>query len=736
MKKKHHKHKNYSLLIGRIIKIMRQKKHTLILAAAFLLTFALGIFGFNNRNILNYKALTQADSAQAAIVSVLKENKFNASLTATVRGTQISTTNSWIGSFNSRQQSYSVFEFRNIKVPNKELIRDAYLELVSKENTNKTIKSEIFILDGNKIKSANLKEGLSLLNTLNSGIQYETKESWTRNQRIKTPSLLSQVSNLTSGEGKSAYLIVKGSLDNGVGRRNIYGSENGLNAPKLVIVSEEFVENGIPTSTPQPVVITQAPSARPTATQIPVPTAVATQLPTQTPSSTHSHSGGINSMAMGKWIPNPKFDTCTTEFHDSFSVIGPDGKRYPTWHPPTAVDPKTGKTCTFGHEHGRDPKAYQYWDEVKRGFAFDANKDGQISNEEFATAGIPFGYVNEQVDAYFADNPSTTAFMRHEDHVGHKVEYANGEGDIGDGTDPFDRNLTGGVVVPVKNSSEGTKWNASGIRCYHFQKIHQGVSTADATTNNLHELIAHTKCESSRSEFPSSTSLTSAMVSFGAAGEFTRFCNTDRTSIIKTGTNASNQFFPGTRGVGMRNIIDRNCVEQTFLVPDGTFSANSYEIWDAAIKIYTTDGRMLIDNGNGGWEVLDAIRYYYPGAPNNVGYHADLCYETLGNRRMRGGVCDWMTNYGQIKGITWDDPRSGFRGLTRGQYVNPHIVNNSGGPSVWYTDPFGRNARQQPFPGSVRQSIPSVNTRINFDIDPRIILRTHNSGNNSVHGPN
>jgi predicted small secreted protein len=54
----------------------------------------------------------------------------------------------------------------------------------------------------------------------------------------------------------------------------------------------------------------------------------------------------------GIWTPGTG-DTCTREIHDRYSVVAPDGKRYNTWHPP--VDPGTG--CTFGHEHGRDPRS-------------------------------------------------------------------------------------------------------------------------------------------------------------------------------------------------------------------------------------------------------------------------------------------------------------------------------------------------------------------------------------------
>jgi len=43
---------------------------------------------------------------------------------------------------------------------------------------------------------------------------------------------------------------------------------------------------------------------------------------------------------------------CPAWYHDQITTTGPDGKRYPTWHP--AVDAVTG--CRFGHEHGDDPR--------------------------------------------------------------------------------------------------------------------------------------------------------------------------------------------------------------------------------------------------------------------------------------------------------------------------------------------------------------------------------------------
>lgn len=459
----------------------------------------------------------------------------------------------------------------------------------------------------------------------------------------------------------------------------------------------------------------------------------------QTVTEGDSHAFGLWDGADAKYSSSisMKYPICTKAFHDTFFVIGPDGKRYPTWHPPVAVDPQSGVTCAFGHEHGRDPAKYAYWDEIRKHFAYDANKNGVIEAGELVSSGIPFGYVNEQLDMQSLLSTSNH-IMRHEDHVGHKVEYANGEGDLADGTDKFDESMMGGVVVPVNNPTGSPKFLASGIRCYYFDKIHQGVHSPDALTNNLHELIRHTKCISTRSDYPNHTSIVSGMIAFGSPGEFTEFCSDARNSIIRLGTNETNAMYPHGADTSRRNILTRSCVERTILVPSGSFSAISYEDWIGQFQIRDNKGKMLFDAGEGQWEVLDSIRYYNPNATNKIGYMADLCYETLGGRRARGGVCDEMTEYGKRKDIAWNNPFSGFRGVHRGQYLKPPTIRNSGGKQYLFTDSFGGHASEQPFVGSIRQRVDTVNADASklFSLNNRIVQRMHDDGESTVHAPN
>jgi hypothetical protein len=114
-------------------------------------------------------------------------------------------------------------------------------------------------------------------------------------------------------------------------------------------------------------------SAQPTAQPSPQPTTV--PAPTATPS-----SGGDETPVAGQ--------PCPAWVHDRYVTTGPDGKQYPTWHPP--VDPEY--QCYFGHEHGDDPHTSVLFNEVGM---------------------PPFGYVN------------AIEGQRKEDHVGNKVFVVN-----------------------------------------------------------------------------------------------------------------------------------------------------------------------------------------------------------------------------------------------------------------------------------------------------------------------
>lgn len=139
-------------------------------------------------------------------------------------------------------------------------------------------------------------------------------------------------------------------------------------------------------------------------------------------------------VAYDRWMPS-RTGECTAEQHNEYSVVGPDGKLYPTWHPP--VHPSG---CFFGHEHGDDPSG---------------------SDLHASVGDIPFGLANEALQ-------EAGTIIRHEDHVGHKVHLMNDM--VIDGS--------GGSIV-----------------CDVLVKVHQGSHGADAFKNNLHEMTTHMACD-------------------------------------------------------------------------------------------------------------------------------------------------------------------------------------------------------------------------------------------------
>ncbi len=96
---------------------------------------------------------------------------------------------------------------------------------------------------------------------------------------------------------------------------------------------------------------------------------------------------------------------CPDWIHNLWVTTGPDGKTYPTWHPP--VDPTYG--CYFTHEHGADPRQFV----------------------GFASTGMPaFGYTGNMAalaDPGAATDPHHGTLIQNtaEPHEGFKVYVAN-----------------------------------------------------------------------------------------------------------------------------------------------------------------------------------------------------------------------------------------------------------------------------------------------------------------------
>jgi hypothetical protein len=227
---------------------------------------------------------------------------------------------------------------------------------------------------------------------------------------------------------------------------------------------------------------------------------------------------------------------------------------------------------------------------------------------------------------------------------------------------------------------------AISVRCDVLVKMHQGTHSRDAFTNNMHEVAYHIRC-SDGTGF-SATLLTP----IGQAGELTASCDREREIYAGVPT-------PPTSpdGGGHRAIPDVACI-QRHVLDGGTqprFDQALHESWEISASLRAANGRTLV-SFNPYFQVTDPSRYYDPSLANATARPAELCnMATLRDRDRCRGLPE--------SGVSWDDPRSPFKGVRRFVDVNGNAIRNEGGATIWYTDALGRNGRTEPFAGSIRQ---------------------------------
>lgn len=283
------------------------------------------------------------------------------------------------------------------------------------------------------------------------------------------------------------------------------------------------------------------------------------------------------SRAYSAWTPGP-YDTCTEEIHDRYATIGPDGKLYPTWHPPR--DPDSG--CTFGHEHGRDPRGSDLYD---------------------AVGDIPFGYANEVGDLFAP-------------HVGYKIEWEND------------------VEMAVGRGDVGS--SLFQIRCDVLVELHQGSAGAGALINPLHELTYHVRCSDG-------TELHFAKIStIGHAGEFVRSCDGDTSIVVAPGEPAGAPDGGGRRRIPDRTCVEEHILVPEG--ERSSFGSGLRESWQLSESLRSASGNRLASVGPY-FNVSNPSRYYDPSSPTLVSRPIDLCFEVLPDgRRAQGGFCEEISD--------------------------------------------------------------------------------------------
>lgn len=444
-----------------------------------------------------------------------------------------------------------------------------------------------------------------------------------------------------------------------------------------------------------------------------------------------------NSAAMGRWTPVTDVDTCTQAFHDTYFVIGPDGKKYPTWHPPSATDPATSRLCTFGHEHGRDPRGSLLWDSLRTHYAYDLNGNGTIDTAERDASGVPFGYAAEQLRAFNSANGLGNA-DRVQSHVAYKIAWENGIART--------RTLNGQAQT-------------FDLSCDALTMLNQDTHSADAFASNLHEVIYAIDCSRGTDAPTYGGKVTlSVMATFGNPGEFAVAQADGTYTTLRFGTPqpASSPNGGTERG---RVIPVAEDVYAAVLVPFGQtsdFAAAMTEIWYAGVTLTRTDGSELVFV-DPAFTVSSASRFFDVARFDGVGRTIDLCYIGISAngflvddplqaaaivRRARGPECQAIAPLGpatlRIDRVPFDDPLSPFNGCRRSIDLGLTRVTNAGGATLWYSDPYGRATRAATFTGGVRQYVGTINNsattgldRATFgaDVDPCLT-------GSSIHAPN
>jgi hypothetical protein len=385
-----------------------------------------------------------------------------------------------------------------------------------------------------------------------------------------------------------------------------------------------------------------------------------------------------DSASMGRWTPatdTARFPKeCTKEVHDSYYVIGPDGRKYPTWHPPTHVDATTGAVCYFGHEHGDNPAGSVLWNDLRRHFAWDANGNASIEESEWnnARTGLPFGYP--------AEYGGTPAVILHDSY---KVALANG--------------------VARQRLVNGTAEDF-GLVCNQLLAYAHDTQSAYGFTEARHPITYAIDCSGSGdSAGYLAKMIVSVMADFSAAT-----ADPARTGEVAAGRDipaATTQVWPNA-----------------FVLPgqSSDLIAALEERWNTIVTLRTAGGTELARLNPGlvnrtparhrsGAAGVQSIDLCYSGLNASGTLVSDPAQAGTVVRQVRGSntSCALLSPTGPAttlsQRIGFDARDAVFKGCDRQVVFRTQSIRNGTGPATWYTDPNGGDARTTGFAGSIRQ---------------------------------
>jgi hypothetical protein len=257
----------------------------------------------------------------------------------------------------------------------------------------------------------------------------------------------------------------------------------------------------------------------------------------------------------------------------------------------------------------------------------------------------------------------------------------------------------------VREDRGGYATDSSGapIACDYLVYAHQGSHSGDALKNNQHEIMYSTRCTDG------TEMVLSFLTGFGNANEFTASC--DGRTVETEGSDLEDGMG------GAREIPDVTCVEE-----------NAPDFW-ATYELWKVDQTLAAP---GGGDLVRIDPWFGVRNPSRVGNGSDPTPTVELDVERTGWPWNLIT-----EGMTQQDPDSPFDGSERDFYVQHSTLDNAGGPTEFYTDPYGKNSTEEPGEASIRQYVSATSNADLPELERRAFgFSTDYGADGDVHAPN
>jgi hypothetical protein len=251
-----------------------------------------------------------------------------------------------------------------------------------------------------------------------------------------------------------------------------------------------------------------------------------------------------------------------------------------------------------------------------------------------------------------------------------------------------------------------------------MMKVHMGVYSNDAFTNNLHEVFTYVNCTAGRYV---------ELKFLHPFGEPGRFITPDRCLNGRTPFRPDPNVLKVTppdspSAAGERMVPDKVCAKYLFTKHEDTGHLLEHWVMGQSIKMRAkVDGKFEYGVTFGPYfNVFNPIRFYDPDMkkgdakhPSYIGYFSELCWSN--SLRANGSRCQQLRKeYPNSPADSWKSCNSPYKGTIRRFSPNGlSVFTPPGGPHAMYTNVFFKDARLQEFPFAIKQMLGS-----NPDSDP------------------